>query len=634
VIKKIYLLILIVCGFVNVNATHTVGGEWFYEPIGNNNYRITFLLYRDCLNGSGSALEEDKTSSFGVYNVTKDQWVDRISLNSISEQIIPSNFVNDCIKNAPPICLNQLTFQFIQQLPNTTDEYIVLYERCCRNEAINLNNPNGNSVGATFFTTIRPKFGANHSAKFINFPPQIICINNSINYNCNATDADGDSLSYEFCEAKDFSNNSVINPDPSELAEPPFPNIPYQAGYTSSNPMRGNPQVKIDNKTGLISGNPTLIGRYVVTICCHEWRNGNLVNTNRRDFQFEVTNCSKKVIASVPIFTDDNTIYIAECDTTLVNFVSNSQGANSFFWDFGVPSLLSDTSTAQAPSYNYPDTGTYVMNLIINKGSTCADSITKLVKVYPKFTAVFTSRGLLCPDNPIAFTDSSYGTLAPPTAWRWSFGDGAKDVAQNTVHAFKSGNYNVTLLAENKFGCIDTAIQNINIKKLNLYTTSDTIVIQNVDVKIKSTGSATYSWSPNLYVNDPTICCPTFNFPFLGNYTYTVSTVTSEGCLAQDSIKFIVVKDPILFVPNAFSPNGDGVNDLMKIIQGGYGIMKYFRIYNRWGQQLFYTVDIGRGWDGTDLGKPCPMDTYYWTAAVTDIYGKTVELKGDFILIR
>jgi gliding motility-associated-like protein len=634
VIKNLLLFFLSCICFVSAKATHTVGGEWLYVPVANNTYRITFFLYRDCLNGSSGALEADKTSSFGVYNVSKAQWVDTYSLNNISEKIVPSNFVNSCISNAPPICLNQLTFQFVQQLPNTTDEFMIIYQRCCRNEAINLDNPNGNSVGATFFTTIRPKFGPNHSAQFINVPPQIICINNSINYNSAETDVDGDSLSYEFCEAKNFSNNSVINPTPSELVPPPFPNIPYQVGYTSSNPMRGNPQITINAKTGLITGNPTQIGRYVVTICCNEWRNGNLINTNRRDFQFEVTNCSKKVVASLPIFTDDNAVYIAACDTTLVNFISNSQGATSYFWDFGVPSLTNDTSIAANPSYNYPDTGTYKIKLIINKGSTCVDSITKLVKVYPKFKAAFTFRGLLCPDNPLVFTDSSYGSLANPNKWRWSFGDGATATTPNTIHSFKAGNYNTTLIAENNFGCYDTAVQNIDIKKLNLYTTDDTIVLKNIDVKVTSTGSNLYNWSPQIYLSDPTICCPVFNFPATGKYTYTVNTITAEGCNTKDSITFTVVKDPILFVPNAFTPDGDGLNDVMKIIQGGYGIMKYFRIFNRWGQQLFYSVDIGRSWDGNDLGKPCPNATYYWTAAVTDIYGKTVELKGDFILIR
>jgi gliding motility-associated-like protein len=634
--KKFILLVILAIGFYFPSkATHTVGGEFVYENIAANTYRVTFYLFRDCLNGIPGALKEDETSSFGVYNITTSNWINRFEKNSIAELTpVPNDFVNDCITNAPPICLSLLKFQFNIVLPDTTSSYVIMYQRCCRNEAVNIQNNNGTSIGATFYTTINPSFRANNSAVFKNYPPQIICINNNLYYDNSAVDPDADSLSYELCEAKDMKDKTNGNPTPSDLTAPPFPNIAYSFGFSSTNPMKGNPNITIDPKTGIITGKPTLMGRFVITVCCHEWRKGVIINTNRRDFQFEVTNCSKSVIADMPTFSDEPYVYIAECDTTLVQFRNNSKGGFAYHWDFGVDTSITDTSNLFEPTFNYPDTGTYKVRLIVNPGSTCQDSIFRYVKVYPKFIANYTYAGLLCPNEPIQFTDSTWGSLAMPNRWRWNYGDLGVDTIQNPVHAFKPGVYNVQMVAKNSFGCSDTSIQKINIKPVVVRTTADTIVMKNVNVNIFSSGASSYIWNPTLYMNDPTICCPTFNFPDTGRYSYTIRATTTEGCTNIDTINFIVVGSPVLFVPNAFSPNGDGINDILKIIQGGYGKLNYFRVFNRWGQQIFYSVNLNQMWDGTFNGKECTQDTYFWTASAYNILGQTVQIQGDVILMR
>ena len=158
--KKFFLLVIMTVGFcITSNATHTVGGEFVYENIAANTYRVTFYLFRDCLNGSVDALADDKKSSFGVYNTTNGNWVDRKNIDNVAEITpVPSSFVNDCITNAPPICLSLLKFQFIIVLPDTTSSYVILYQRCCRNQAVNIQNNNGSSLGATFFTSYYANF--------------------------------------------------------------------------------------------------------------------------------------------------------------------------------------------------------------------------------------------------------------------------------------------------------------------------------------------------------------------------------------------------------------------------------------------------------------------------------------------
>jgi gliding motility-associated-like protein len=634
--KRIFLFTFFLLGFYFFSkASHVVGGEFSYEYLGGNNYRITFYLYRDCLNGRPDALIDDKTSTFGVFNLSTNTWENKGIENEQFNNVIPNTFSNECLKNPPNVCLNAMKFVFIKNLPPNTAGYQIIYQRCCRNDAENMNNAGGSTVGSTFYTFIKPQFGSNSSAVFINYPPQVICINNPLLYNNSAIDPDGDSLSYALCEAKDYSNiNNKPNPTPAELEPPPYPNIPYSFGYSASNPMKGNPNISINATTGIITGTPNLQGRYVVTICCTEWRNGNAININRRDFQFEVTNCSKAVIANMPSYSDEPNVYIAQCDSTNVFFKNTSSGGFNYHWDFGVSTSNTDTSNQFEPYFNYPDTGTYTITLIVNPGSTCQDSIKRIVKVYPKFFANFNFSGLLCPGNPIQFMDSSWGTMAGPNTWKWNFGDNTFDTIFNPIHSFNNGAYSTTMVAKNSFGCSDTTTKIINIKAINVKTNNDTIIVKNVSLPVTTSGAISYSWSPNIFISNTNICCPTFNFPDTGRFQYIVQAITTEGCSTSDTLNIIVVGSPVIWVPNAFSPNGDGINDVLKIIQGGYGRLNYFRIFDRWGEQLFYSVNLSNSWNGTDKGKPCAMDTYYWMASATNIIGQTTILRGDFILMR
>jgi gliding motility-associated-like protein len=116
--------------------------------------------------------------------------------------------------------------------------------------------------------------------------------------------------------------------------------------------------------------------------------------------------------------------------------------------------------------------------------------------------------------------------------------------------------------------------------------------------------------------------------------TYSVLASTAAGCQAQGtrSIKVYSVAD--IFVPNAFTPNGDGHNDVLHAKPVGIRDFKYFAIFNRWGQRIFYTADPSVGWDGSTGGHYVNATTYVWMAAGIDYRGVLVERKGVVILVR
>lgn len=622
--------------FHTAQASHIVGSDLTYRCLGPGpgntaRYEITLILYQDCLSGAPTAITEDNPAYIGIYNANTGGLFMIDSIYSQPFQIIPPNFNNNCVNNAPNTCLRKETFIKSYNLPNDQPFHIV-YQRCCRNSTV-LNLLNPGAVGATYYCLIPPATtGCNNSARFWNSPPQIICINNPLVYDHSAIDSDADSLSYEFCQTYVGGTQTDAKPLPPP---PPYQPVTYIGGFSSNNPMGGNPPLQIDPKTGLITGTPNIAGRYVVTVCCHEWRNGVIINTVTREFQFVVTNCSKAVVADIPQYSDEPNTYIVECNSMTVKFDNHSTGGFSYLWDFGVPGMVDDTSDAFEPSFTYPDTGTYVVKLWVNRGSTCPDSISRIVKVYPTFHSVFTYDGLHCPMSELQFIDGSSGTSGDPISWLWTFGDGNYSSERNPVHRYDTGNvYTVTLETKNGRGCKSIYSEEIFIENFKPFAGNDTIIVKGEQIHFDAKGGGQYTWFPSDRLNNPYIGNPTGYFPDTGRFHYMVHVISPHQCEGVDSIFVWVVNNSSLFVPTAFTPNGDGLNDFLKPIGVGYSKVRFFRVFNRWGELVYQTEHFKQGWNGEYNGVPAEVGVYFWVLGVVDRFGKEELIKGDAVLIR
>lgn len=614
-------------------ATHIVGGELTYKCLGGNRYLVSLIVYRDCIGGIAGAIAEDNPALISVFT-TEGSIVYRDSLlsSNVNGQVIPPDFRNDCVSNPPRTCLNRIAFQRTFILDNSTTGYKIVYQRCCRNASIiNIVDPSSAGVTYSCFIPRAATATCNNSAEFKNYPPQIICVNNPLIYDHSATDPDGDSLSYEFCRAYDGGSNNNPRPIPEFSGSP----LIYRAPYTFSNPMSGSPQVRIDPRTGVISGIPNIQGRYVVAVCCHEWRDGVIINTVTREFQFVVTNCSKNVIAYIPQYSSDYNTYVVNCKDYTINFVNESKGGTYYHWDFGVPGRDDDTSDLFSPTFVYPDSGTYLVTLYVNRGTTCSDSISRYVKVYPKLFSLFDVPSVICPGDTVDFIDQSLSTYAI-TNWYWNFDDNSPvDTRQNTSHVFPNpGLYNVGLITLNEQGCVDTLFKKILVDPARPNVGRDTSIVKGESVAFQGSAHGTYVWTPPDYLDNPYIPNPIGTYPDTGVFVYYIKTVTEIGCTAYDTITVKVYDNGSLAVPNAFTPNGDGKNDRFRPILVGYQEVRFFRIYNRYGEEVFSTNNIEDAWDGTYKGEPQVMGVYYWMLGVKDRYGNDSMIKGDVTLIR
>ena len=126
---------------------------------------------------------------------------------------------------------------------------------------------------------------------------------------------------------------------------------------------------------------------------------------------------------------------------------------------------------------------------------------------------------------------------------------------------------------------------------------------------------------------------PEFSKRFLRQCNRRDRSLNSYGCSLHDSIHIIYYKGPNIYLPNAFTPNGDGRNDIFRPLVVGITTFNYFRVFNRNGQIMYETAKPGEGWDGTINGRAAAAGTYVWEVAGIDSNKKMIIKSGTVILI-
>lgn len=161
----------------------------------------------------------------------------------------------------------------------------------------------------------------------------------------------------------------------------------------------------------------------------------------------------------------------------------------------------------------------------------------------------------------------------------------------------------------------------------------DTLVESGTQVQINASVTGTldlFSWEPAGVMDDPSSLTP-LTQPLVSSVTYALSVLSAEGCSAKASGE-IKVKGAF-YMPSAFSPNGDGLNDVFRIPRSASLLLKQFSIYNRWGEEIFRTTDPGKGWNGTFKGRPLESSAFVYLIRGT-MDGKEKVFKGTVVLIR
>jgi gliding motility-associated-like protein len=721
--KVLHCIILIIFSVNGLYATHIIGGEISYECLGNNQFRITVKVYRDCLLGQAPY---DNPLTVSVFNA-QNQFVQNIQIAFPGSVILPAVASNECIEVTGNVCVEEAIYSTVVTLPPNAGGYTLSYQRCCRNNTIvNLVNPQ--STGATYTINIPGSAfnDCNSSPEFDNFPPVLLCANEPLVFDHSATDIDGDSLVYSFCAP--FEGGTTNAPMPVPASPPPYNNVIFSNPYSATYPIASNPAFSIDPSSGLLTGTPTQTGQYVVGICVSEYRNGALLSTNKRDFQFNIVPCIYNVTA---LFTSPVIEVDPEegfCNGLEVQFINQSQNATSFYWDFGVPGTNDDISTLVNPVFTYPDTGTYTIMLVANPDLPCSDTVytsvslyrelivnivdvspqciignsfnfgidnevpanaqflwtfgdfasinestlpepsnvvfnqagdfwvyceivtpycdnrdSVLVTVFPALDAdVILPPGIGCQPYGVLFTDNS--VTSQGATYFWTFGDGNTSSLPSPYHIYtQPGIYDVSVKIVNNFGCVDSAT--LFFPGLITVLPSPTAGIaadplrQNILTPyINFTDLSEGAIGCTLLPGDGMVlqsCNVNYTYSDTGFFNVQLIAINEVGCRDTARIKIKIDPNFSFYVPNAFTPNGDNVNDFFSA--KGEGIKQYeMLIFNRWGNVVWRATDLEQQWDGlTNRGRDeAPVDIYVYKVNLTNVFGETKVYIGKVALIR
>lgn len=350
-------------------------------------------------------------------------------------------------------------------------------------------------------------------------------------------------------------------------------------------------------------------------------------------------------IGSKPVFS-----WTDVCDSNKVAF--STQGSifsekymgepATYQWDFGDPSTGNDVSPDSAATYRYPSSGSYQANLRITTKFGCQVNLPLAVQVpdsVPLTTTASADPTEICAGKTIQLHAGS--NVAETYLWSPAAGLDNPSSPDPVATPAASTTYTVTTTSKGSCQTAEAQVAVVVHDNPTIDAGDDLTVPTGSVVTLTPTGSSdiiSWKWSPSQYLNCTSCQSPT-STP-RSNMLYTVQVANSFGCTSSDSLKLNLVCDEgKVFIPNTFTPNGDGQNDLFYPRGKGVKSVLYFRIYNRFGQLVFESTrfqlnDSAAGWDGTMKGQRLNPDVFVYTAEMVCDNDKIFQLTGNITLLR
>lgn len=363
-------------------------------------------------------------------------------------------------------------------------------------------------------------------------------------------------------------------------------------------------------------------------------------------FPFDTTYTNVRIRADSS-HLNANALKLPPCTSTTYQFTNTSIPYakafknDSFLWIWGDNSPNVIAGSTPPINHTFPGIGTYNVKLVLTDTNFCnaPDTLPLTIRVAPNVKASFTTPPYGCAPYNAIFNNTSTGGIN----FFWDFGDGNTSTMSNPSNLYVTPNtYLVKMTAFDSTACnlVDSTTFTLTVsgKPTSLFSYSPNPPQENIINTFTnlSVNGTHYNWLFGDGANYLTAKHDTtirHQYQQTNTFTPCLVAINDFGCPDTSCQSLTTIIVPILDVPNAFTPNGDGVND--KAIVVGVGISKLiFRIYNRLGQLVFETTDYTQGWDGTFKGKQQPMDAYGYTLDAQFFDGKSIKKSGDITLLR
>jgi len=358
------------------------------------------------------------------------------------------------------------------------------------------------------------------------------------------------------------------------------------------------------------------------------------------------TNCISVDTVSVGVFTVPTSTFTATgpvCigQNSTVTYTGNGGNNSTYNWNFGGGTASPDTGQGPFMVHWLTPGNAYITLTVTQSG--CSNPVTDTISVYstPHTPILTTDTFTGCPGLQVCFTSSPVGNNI---GYIWNFGDGDTTGQQNPCHLYQApGLYSVAFQVALSPECIfDTTLQNL-ITVINnpvaAFTPSSTLLQQpqsQVTFTNQTQYAISYLWNfalaGNQILDSSTAFNTQFNFEQYGQYNVTLYAFNQLGCPDSNTQQITVLPAEGYFIPNAFTPNGDGINDeFFPILQEGATLLS-FQIFDRWGEKVH---DGLFPWDGNYKGKKAPEAVYVYRANIHLIdQDLDIERKGSVTLLR
>ncbi len=461
----------------------------------------------------------------------------------------------------------------------------------------------------------------------------------------------------------DFGDTNA-SADTSRLANPAYQYA--NAGNVTVTQIVGSDKGCLDTatKTVAVNNKPQIILPFKDTLICRDDRLPILAQSSGTIFNWAPAyNISNTTVVDPVVYPFDTTAYTLivkdkQCIDTvklIVNVIDSvtlrlpaelklcatdsvqlQPVSNALYYAWsetnGIQTL--DNNTAKTPKAAPLQNTTYFVTASVGHCS-AATGTDVLVSPYP--TATVSEGSSICYGNTIRLE-------ATTTAANYLWSPAASLNGANTLHPLAGPQQTTAyvLTISDTFYCEKSVTDTVLVQVIPLPVVdagNDTIAVVGQPLQLAAVANeeAAFQWSPGAGFYDNNVYDPviTIRNATPDSLTFYVTAKTAQGCLATDSVRVKIYKSiPDMFIPSAFTPDGDGRNDIFRPINAGIAKLSFFRVYSRLGELMFETTKDGEGWDGVYKGERQPAGTYVFAAEGTDYTGRRIVKRGTVVLIR
>lgn len=575
VLFLIFSVFLLMANFSDAKASHIVGGEFNYQYLGNDSFFVKIKVYRDQINANPGATFDDPLRIY-VYDENNNYLYTRFVNRPPNFVLVP--VIDDpCFVEPPRVITEVIAYEDVIYVPNVKPGYKFSYMRCCRNNDI-LNIESINAL--TGQVTDASLTGANYPA----YVSEVTLDNGNPEFN------NYPPLAICVNEPLVF-DHSATDPDGDSLVYKIC--TPFTGGFGNALP-------------DLVFGDPVLQAPPFQEVL---W-----VSPYGLD----------NVMGGIPMAIDPQTGILTATPNTIGRFVVAicvEEYRDGVF-------LAEHRRDFQ---FNIVDCGKFYEAGFDFEGVPKIDTINETVLLLCDTT---TSKQFTSTDD----DDADY---------YWNFGDGTTSTEKDPFHTFPgNGSYQVTQVVGVGQSCADTITKTILVERAVIgadfgyqvgAVNNDQVPVQFQDNSNASEPIISWSW---LFGDGETgdVQNPLHSYEQSDTFDVTLFIYAANGCCDQTRKRlfFPLIEECEIgevFIPNAFSPNGDGLNDLFRPTSLFINAME-LEIYDRWGNLVYEGTDFVNGWDGRLDGKDLPADTYGYIMRLFCVGGANVLKKGNVTLVR